>query len=153
MRWPIVTPEVIAVARPLEPRDLRPSVLNAPSRCDRASLRGDLLEYGKAIVAGATTREVEPVVRAVASIGDRSSALAETSRRFWDARLELAGQIVERAVSRGEASPDTDPRHVLEAIVAPIYFRLLMSGEEIDDSFVEGLAEMIAAGAALNSTR
>jgi hypothetical protein len=35
---------------------------------------------------------------------------------------------------------------VVEAIVAPIYFRLLMSGEPLEDRILERLAELAAAG-------
>jgi AcrR family transcriptional regulator len=119
---------------------------------DTGSLRGDLLDYGKAIVAGTRAPEVQAVVRAVASMGDRGSRLAEASHRFWATRLDLAGEMVERAVSRGEISAKTDPGPVLEAIIAPIYFRLLLSGEETDDDFVHGLAELVATGAAASAT-
>jgi hypothetical protein len=45
---------------------------------------------------------------------------AEASRRFWETRLELASQMVERAVARGEI-PAQAPRLVVEAMIAPIY--------------------------------
>lgn len=114
---------------------------------DTGSLRRDLLELGKAIVASARTPEVEAVVRAVAATGDRDPKLAEASRRFWDARLELAGQIVERAIARGEIPAQSDPGLVLESLIAPIYFRLLITGEKLDRGFLERLADLVAAGA------
>jgi hypothetical protein len=36
---------------------------------------------------------------------------------------------------------------VVEAVVAPIYFRLLMTREELDDQFLESLTALLAAGA------
>jgi hypothetical protein len=36
---------------------------------------------------------------------------------------------------------------VVEAVIAPIYFRLLMTGEELDERFVENLSRLVAAGA------
>lgn len=114
---------------------------------DTGSLRGDLLEYGRQIVTSAKTPEVEAVVGAVASMaGD--SELAKASHRFWSTRLELAGQIVERAAARGEIRRHLDPGLVVETVIAPIYFRLLMSGEALDERFVECLAQLVAAGAA-----
>ena len=55
--------------------------------------------------------------------------------------------MVERAISRGEVPPGTDPALVVEAVIAPIYFRLLMTGEELDEKFVENLSRLAAAGA------
>jgi hypothetical protein len=116
--------------------------------------RSDLLELGKEIVASIVDApEVEGTARAVASIADRESPLAEASRRFWNIRFELAGEIVERAIARGEIPPDTDPGVVLEAVIAPIYFRLLMTGEKLDGEFLERLTELLAAGASARSWR
>jgi AcrR family transcriptional regulator len=112
---------------------------------DTGSLRSDLLAYGKAIVAGVQTPEVEAGVRAIASIGDPDSPLTKASHSFWDARLDLAGQIVDRAIARKEIQPGVDARVVVEAIIAPIYFRLLLSGGKLDRRFLERLADFAAA--------
>jgi AcrR family transcriptional regulator len=115
---------------------------------DTGSLRDDLAEYAREIVASLGSSEVQALARAVTSVGDPGAPLAEASRRFWSARLDLAGQMVERAVARGEIPPQPDPRTVIESVVAPIHFRLLMSGEPLDDAFVSRLADLVAAGAA-----
>jgi AcrR family transcriptional regulator len=114
---------------------------------DTGSLRGDLFEYGAAIAASARTPEVEAIIRAIASIGDADEALREASHRFWSARLELASQMVERAIARGEVPPETDAALVAESVIGPIYFRLLLSGGELDEAQLERLADF-AAGAA-----
>jgi AcrR family transcriptional regulator len=114
---------------------------------DTGSLRRDLLAYGREIAAGVEAPEVGAMLAAVASGRDRDSALAEASRRFWDTRFELAGEMVGRAVERGEIPGRVDPRLVVQAMVAPIYFRLLMTGEPLDDSFLKRQAALIAAGA------
>jgi AcrR family transcriptional regulator len=116
---------------------------------DTGSLRTDLLEYGREIVAAILSApEIQATVRAIASAGDHDTRLAEASRRFWEERLELAGEMVERAIERGEAGPEADPGLVAELVIAPIYFRLLLSGEPLDDAFLERLADLAAAGAA-----
>jgi len=56
-------------------------------------------------------------------------------------------------VGRGEVAPETDPALVVETLVAPIYFRLLMSGEKPDSQFMERLAEFVAAGVAAGTGR
>jgi AcrR family transcriptional regulator len=114
---------------------------------DTGSLRSDLLAYGKAIAASLKAREVEAAVRAAASMNDAESPIAKARRRFWAARFELASEIVDRAIARGEIPPGVDPHVVVEAIVAPIYFRVLLSGEKLDRHFLEGLADFTAAAA------
>jgi AcrR family transcriptional regulator len=114
---------------------------------DTGSVRTDLLEFGRAVVAGVKAPEVEAALRAVAAIGDPASPIAKASRAFWAARLNLAGQIVDRAIARGEIRPGVDPGVVVEAIIAPIYFRLLLSRDKLDRRFVERLTESALAAA------
>lgn len=112
---------------------------------DTGSLHSDLLAYAKAIVTGLRDPEIEASVRAVASIGDPDSPIAKASRSFWAARFDLAGEIVDRAVARKEIPPRVDSRVVVEAIVAPIYFRLLLSRGRFGRRSLERLAEYAAA--------
>jgi AcrR family transcriptional regulator len=114
---------------------------------DTGSLLGDLVAYATAHAAVITAPAFEATVRAVAPTGDRDPALADASRRFWRARGELAAQMVERAIARGEVPPQTNPEMVIEMLTAPMYFRLLMSGEPINAEFVQAVAELVAAGA------
>jgi AcrR family transcriptional regulator len=115
---------------------------------DTGSLRDDLVAYGEAIVASLGLPTTEAAVRAIASIGDPDAPLAQAARRFWSARVELAGAMVERAIARGELPPETDAPVVVEALLGPIYFRLLMSREALDKRFVRDLADLISGAAA-----
>jgi AcrR family transcriptional regulator len=112
---------------------------------DTGSLRADLFTYGREIAESLKDPGVDGTVRAIASIGDDDSPLAQTSRRFWEERFRLAGAMVERAIERGEVPPETDPRVVVEAMVAAIYFRLLLSREKLDRRFLRGIAELAAS--------
>jgi AcrR family transcriptional regulator len=120
---------------------------------DTGSLRSDLLAYGRAIMASLRTPESEGAVRAVASIADPDSPIAQASRSFWAARYDLAGEIVDRAIARGEIPRDADPHVVIEAIVAPIYFRLLLRADKLDRRFLERLADFAAAAAQVTPPR
>lgn len=114
---------------------------------DTGSLRRDLLAYGREIAASVEAPEVGAMLAAVVSVRDRDAALAEAARRFWDTRFELAARMVERAVERGEIPRRADARQVVKAMVAPIYFNLLMTGEPLDDAFLKRQAALVAAGA------
>jgi AcrR family transcriptional regulator len=114
---------------------------------DTGALRSDLFAYGTEVVAALRAPEIEAAARAVASIGDPASPLASATRTFWTARLDLASQIVDRAIARKEISSQIDPRIVIEAVVAPIYFRLLPSSEKLDRRFLGRLADFAAAAA------
>lgn len=113
---------------------------------DTGSLRKDLLVIARAVVANSDTPEVQAVIRAVASQAS-DSTLLDASRRFWAERFALDGQVVERAIERGEASPDVDPKTTIETILGPIYFRLLMTGEPPDDAFLVRIVDLASRAA------
>ena len=60
--------------------------------------------------------------------------------------LELDAEIVRRAVARGEAAEDVDAKAVIEAVLGPVYFRLIVTGEVPDRDFIERIADVVAAG-------
>ncbi len=58
--------------------------------------------------------------------------VAGARRRFWEARFAATAPVIERAVGRGELPPGAEPRAILEAVAAPLYFRVLV-GERVPD--------------------
>jgi hypothetical protein len=84
---------------------------------DTGSVREDLLALARAAVANARSPIVEAVIRAVIATLPSNAVLAEASRRFWSERMTLDGEIVERAIARGELPAGTDPRLVIEAVL------------------------------------
>ena len=60
--------------------------------------------------------------------------------------MELDAEIVRRAVARGEAAEDVDAKAVIEAVLGPVYFRLIVTGEVPDRDFIERIADVVAAG-------
>jgi AcrR family transcriptional regulator len=114
---------------------------------DTGSLRGDLLELARSSVATLTSPPGEAIARAVAGQAASDARLADAACRFWDERLVVDGVIVERAIARGELARETDARTVIEAVLGPIYFRVLASGERVDERFCEAVVELAARGA------
>ena len=115
---------------------------------DLGSLREDLLELARTAAANAATPEVAAMARAVAAESPRDSRLAAANGRFWAERLALDGVIVERAVERCEVAAGTEPARVIEAVLGPIHLRLLLTGEPVDQSFLEGIVDVVVHGVA-----
>jgi AcrR family transcriptional regulator len=120
---------------------------------DTGSLREDLLELARTAAANAATPEVAAMARAVAAQAPHDARLAAANRRFWDQRLELDGVIVERAIERGEVAIATDPHRMIESVLGPIHLRLLLTGEPIDDSFLQGIVDVVVDGVARRRRR
>jgi hypothetical protein len=54
-------------------------------------------------------------------------------RRYFRQRFDRARVMVDRAVARGEFPGHADPMVSLEMLVAPLYLRVLVTGEPLDD--------------------
>lgn len=92
---------------------------------DTGSVRQDLLELAREILANVSTPEMNAVIRAFVAEAPRESALASRGREFWADRFAADRQIVQRAIARGELPADADPDLVIEALLGPLYVRLL----------------------------
>jgi AcrR family transcriptional regulator len=114
---------------------------------DTGRLEGDLLAFARAVrrataepIAGALTRAV------VAEGGDRTE-LGAVSAAFWAQRWSAAGDIVRRAIARGELPAGTDHRLVVELVVAPIQFRRFITGDTVTDDFLVEVVATVVRGA------
>ena len=113
---------------------------------DTGSLRDDLSELARTAAANAATPEVAAMARAVVAQADHDPTLDAARRRFWTARLALDGTIVERAIQRGDVPPETDPHTVIESIIGPIHLRLLLTGEPVDQAFLDAVVDTVLGG-------
>lgn len=72
--------------------------------------------------------EEPSITRALITASFRSPAAAHAIRSFWEDRYARAAVAVERAAGRGEATAGIDPRTVLIASCAPIFYELAFIG-------------------------
>lgn len=112
---------------------------------DTGSIRTDLAELLCAIADYLSTPVGKALSLALATSGDESR-WARVRFDFWTARLELARTIVNRAVEREEVPPSTDPRLVLETLVAPLQFRTLVTREAFDHRLCRQLVDLVLDG-------
>jgi len=112
---------------------------------DTGSIRSDLTELLCAIADYLGTPVGRATSQALATSGDESR-WAQVRFDFWTTRLALARAIVDRAVERGEIPAGTDPRLVLETLVAPLQFRTLVTREAFDHRLCRQLVELVLDG-------
>ncbi|MBA2763396.1 MAG: TetR/AcrR family transcriptional regulator [Thermoleophilaceae bacterium] len=127
-RWPtrplLATDALLEIAR------------NAVPIPDTGALAADLEALLDAIVAALSDTRLLRLFHALSAAGAEADAdLGQTLRSFWDSRFKRAEEIVNRAVVRGELSADVDRRALVEQLVAPAYFRALVTGERFDAGF------------------
>jgi AcrR family transcriptional regulator len=92
-----------------------------------------------------------PVGRAVTAVmlsdAGRIPEVADAQRRRFEERYRQAGPVIARAIARGELPSGTDPAEVVRNVLAPIYLRVLVTGEPISQSTADAAADAALAAA------
>lgn len=73
-------------------------------------------------------------------------AVAELQSEVWRDRIASAAKVVERAIDRGEAPENTDSRLVIELLVAPIHWRVLVLKGQLEPDLPAKLAAAVVDG-------
>jgi AcrR family transcriptional regulator len=149
-RWPGKRELVVHAIRCRGPQQLEPP--------DTGSLRGDIIATLRFAHEGIGSEDVallSGVLRAMRGAPE----IADTLRQqvLVDKR-NVGATIVRRAVERGELRPDADPAVFHEVAPALMFFRVLVTGEPIDDEFFAHVADdvlipLLACSSRNSSTR
>lgn len=91
-------------------------------------------------VAGRTIRSL------VAALGDDDELAHAFRERLVRLRREELRRVVERGVERGDLRDGPQLALVSELIVGPLFWRLLMTGDALDDAFAAELVDAVLAG-------
>ncbi|MFF8772125.1 TetR/AcrR family transcriptional regulator [Kitasatospora sp. NPDC015120] len=114
---------------------------------DTGSLRDDLCAIARSAAAALDTPLGAALTRSMAA-SDDDPDLAAGRARFWSSRVETTRVVIDRAVARGELPPGTDAALALELLVAPLYFRALLTRWPVDDDLVERTVDALLHGLA-----
>jgi AcrR family transcriptional regulator len=96
---------------------------------DTGALRSDLAAFQRSAKAMLGSRQGQVIIM-LSSMQDAGARARRQS--YWKKRLEGLRVMFDRAVARDEFPADADPIAFLEALIAPIYFRLLVTNESLD---------------------
>lgn len=84
-----------------------------------------------------TSREGKVINELIAE-GQFDSKLAEEYRlRYFNPRRLDSRHILERGVQRGELKQDVDLEICIDLIYGPLFYRLLVTGEKLDEAFIK----------------
>ena len=114
---------------------------------DTGSLAGDLRGLVRLVAENFADPVDGPVARAFVLAAAQSGDAARSLHAFFAHRHEQAAVIVRRAVERGEVPPATDPAEVVRSAVAPLYYRLFLTGEPIGEQAADRAAAAACAAA------
>ncbi len=114
---------------------------------DTGSIDVDLRELARGLVRWMHS----PIGKAILSTmvcGEACAPEVEQGRRdFYRLRFAQVAPVIQRAIARGELPPGTIPSEVIKTMAAPIFFRMLVLPEPIDDAVTDRAVETALAAA------
>lgn len=121
---------------------------------DTGSIETDLLALGKTLAEQLNAGVGRQIVSVVLTAGLRSAQLRDATRRYFDHQAERATPVVAQAIERGELPANTDTNALLTTFRAPLFYRMVTTGDPIDEDLITHSARvtLTAARAGLLST-
>ncbi|GAD86941.1 TetR/AcrR family transcriptional regulator [Nocardia asteroides NBRC 15531] len=102
---------------------------------DTGSLRTDLRIFTEQIAHLIARPGIARLVGTIIALSADPEVDA-ARQRFWTHRFDQGSLLVTRAVDRDELPASVDPREFLETLSAPLYFRLLLGRDPVDEAFI-----------------
>jgi AcrR family transcriptional regulator len=118
---------------------------------DTGSLREDLLVLIRAVAGFLGTPLGENMVR-LALRNDLPNSGAERDR-YWNDRFTRASAILDRAEDRGELRSGVDRFLTIETLVGPLYLRMLLTNEPLDEGVLERIVDLVVSGIVVNGVQ
>ncbi len=112
-----------------------------PARAPDDDPRIGLFLFLQDIVRLNTESDFGPIVAGVVGESARNPELAAAFRSFWAGRRRVAGHYVREIVGDGPSSQEVE--RLVDQVVGPIYYRLLLSGDPITDEYLWDLVVTI----------
>jgi hypothetical protein len=66
--------------------------------------------------------------------------------KYWNDRFTRASAILDRAENRGELRSGVDRFLTIETLVGPLYLRMLLTKESLDDRVLEMIVDLVVSG-------
>jgi AcrR family transcriptional regulator len=97
------------------------------------NIETDLLTLGRELADQLNGGIGRQIVAVVLTAGLRSPQLREATRRYFDQQAVRAAPLVARAIARGELPANTDANVLLTTFRAPLFYRMVTTGDPIDE--------------------
>ena len=114
---------------------------------DTGTVETDLRTHLERVIVALTDERWLRLHRAFSAASAELDDPGDTARTFWTTRFEGAQIVVTRAIARGELPEGTDPVVLIESLIAPAFFRVLVSLQPLEDGFVERCVRDVLAAA------
>jgi AcrR family transcriptional regulator len=114
---------------------------NLPMR-DSGDIDADLRTFARSLVQWLNHPTGRAVLAVLRSDAARLPQVAQAKHRLFQDRFRRAEPLVRAAVERGQLPSGTDPSELVKTTIAPIYLRLLVTAEPVDDAIADTAADI-----------
>jgi AcrR family transcriptional regulator len=112
---------------------------------DTGSLEGDLRALARQVADSFADPARAAAPTAFVAAAFQSAQAAQALRAFYTVRFGRCEAVLARAVERGEAPPDTDAGAAVRAVSAPLFLRLFVTREPVDEAAADQAAAAVLA--------
>ncbi|MEP7023189.1 MAG: TetR/AcrR family transcriptional regulator [Actinomycetota bacterium] len=98
---------------------------------DTGSAASDLRALSRSVQATLASPRGAAVTRSLLAGAAAGPGIRQLMQQFWAQRLSAIAVIVDRATARGEVPPGTGAARVMHAVAGPLYYKLLVTGEQL----------------------
>ena len=113
---------------------------------DTGSVIHDIVSQASNLANFLTSREGKVITELIAE-GQFDGKLAEEYRlRYFNPRRLDSRRILERGMERGELKKGLDLELCIDLIYGPLFYRLLVTGEKIDEPFIRSIVKYLFEG-------
>lgn len=113
---------------------------------DTGNLRDDLRELLTEIAQFFDHPAGRQRLQALVAGAARSPQAAALASDIWLRRFELGTAVLTRAIERQHLRADIAATTLMECFLGPLYLRLLLTGEPIDDAFIDAIIDIGLTG-------
>ncbi|GAA2372636.1 TetR/AcrR family transcriptional regulator [Dactylosporangium salmoneum] len=117
------------------------------------AIETDLRALARSLVQMFTSSTGQAILAAMFTGAAHLPEIAAARRHVFDDRLTRGEPVVARAIERGELPRDTDAAELLKTLAAPIYLRLLITAEPVNEATADQAVRVTLAAARAGALR
>ncbi len=115
---------------------------------DTGSVREDLFIQVNNLASFITSPKGKVITELIAEGQFDANIAQEYRNRYFNPRRLISQHIFERGIQRGELKKELDIELCIDLMFAPIFYRLLITGETVNAEFVKDLISNVLTGIA-----
>ncbi|MDF2985463.1 MAG: transcriptional regulator [Eubacterium sp.] len=113
---------------------------------DTGSAREDLFIQTNTLAAFLTSEKGRVITELIAEGQSNQNIADEYRSRYFKPRRQIAREILQRGVQRGEIRKNIDIELTIDLIFAPIFYRLLAAGGTLDAAYLKDIIYLAFEG-------